>query len=72
MNPDRLIEAEDGTVVSIGRYTATARATGEALAVPFVHTWEFRDGRIAATTQYTDTWLVRTAMGAGSPSGAVG
>lgn len=61
--PERLIESED-TVVSIGRYTATVRKTGDELVSPFVHVWEVRDGKLAKTTQYVDTLAIYQAMNA--------
>ena len=42
-------------VVVLGRYTATAKATGAPLDVPFAHVWLFRDGRAIRFHQFTDT-----------------
>ena len=49
-------EFESGDrVVTLGRYTGTARETGAHLDVPFAHAWTVRDGKIARFHQYVDT-----------------
>ena len=52
--PDEFVDAGDHVLV-LGRYTATARATGRRLDVPFAHVWRFRDGRAVEFRQFTDT-----------------
>lgn len=42
-------------VLAVGRYTATARATGRPLDVPYAHVWEFAGGRCVRFRQFTDT-----------------
>lgn len=54
VTPHRLV-AEGETVVALGRYTGTHRASGEPLDAQFAHEWTLRDGRVAAFQQYTDT-----------------
>ena len=43
------------TVVALGRYNATNKATGKSLDAQFVHVWTFRDGKIVGFQQYADT-----------------
>jgi len=54
--------AEGDTVVVLGEYSGTYKATGRAMRAPFAHVWQLRDGRIASFTQITDTVLHRQAM----------
>lgn len=54
--------AEGDTVVVVGEYSGTFRATGRSMRAPFAHVWKLRDGRVAAFTQITDTVLHRRAM----------
>jgi ketosteroid isomerase-like protein len=52
--PDEVIACGERIVV-LGRYTATAKATGKPLDVPFAHVWYFQDGRAVRFRQFTDT-----------------
>lgn len=54
--------AEGDTVVVVGEYSGTFRATGRSMKAPFAHVWKLRDGRVATFTQITDTVLHRRAM----------
>ena len=54
VTPATLLPSGD-RVVSLGRYTGTNRATGEALAAQFVHVFTVTDGKITHMQQYTDT-----------------
>lgn len=54
--------AEGDTVVVLGEYSGTFKATGRSMRAPFAHIWKLRDGRVAAFTQITDTVLHRRAM----------
>lgn len=54
--------AEGDTVVVVGEYSGTFRATGRSMRAPFAHVWKLRDGRVATFTQITDTVLHRRAM----------
>jgi len=51
--------ASGDRVVSMGRYTGTNRATGEALDAQFAHVFTVRDGKVTHFQQYTDTaqWM---------------
>ncbi len=54
VRPERLI-ASDGQVAMHGRYSATAKATGQPLNVQVVHWYTLRDGQITGFQQYVDT-----------------
>jgi ketosteroid isomerase-like protein len=57
---DELVE-EGGTVVAIGWYTSTHKATGKALHTRVAHVWRVRDEKVVAFEQITDTLPVRDA-----------
>lgn len=59
--PGRLLDAGEAVVV-LGRYTGTARATGQDFQVPFAHVWWMRDGQIVALGQYVDTLLLQRVL----------
>jgi uncharacterized protein len=50
-------------VVMLGRYSATARATGVRMNPQIVHVWTVRGGRIAAYQQHVDTLALARALG---------
>jgi uncharacterized protein len=50
-------------VVMLGRYSATARATGVRMNPQIVHVWTVRGGRIAAYEQHVDTLALARALG---------
>jgi ketosteroid isomerase-like protein len=52
--PAEFFDAGD-TVVVLGRYKGTYKATGAALDAQFAHIWHLRDAKITAFHQYTDT-----------------
>jgi ketosteroid isomerase-like protein len=52
--PDEYLDAGD-TVVVLGRYHGTFKATGETLDAQLVHVWRLEDGKAVAFQQYTDT-----------------
>ncbi len=43
------------TVVAIGEYRGTHRATGRSMTAAFAHVYDIRDGRIIQFRQFTDT-----------------
>ncbi|HUP46632.1 MAG TPA: nuclear transport factor 2 family protein [Thermoanaerobaculia bacterium] len=47
--------SEDDTVVVLGRYSATWKATNRPIDAQFVHVWKLRDGKVTNFQQYTDT-----------------
>jgi uncharacterized protein len=52
--PQKIVSDGD-TVVALGRYSGTHRASGNPLHAQFAHVWTIRDGQITAFQQYTDT-----------------
>ena len=54
--------ANNKTVVAIGDYSGTFKATGKDVKVPFVHVWKLRDGRVTSFRQHTDTAVVQRAL----------
>lgn len=59
--PHELV-AEGETVVALGQYSGTYKATGKSFSAPFVHIWKFKDSGIASFTQHTDTAVVQSAL----------
>lgn len=59
--PDQLV-AEGDTVVALGHYSGTYRATGKSFRAPFVHVWTVRDGKFVKFVQHTDTVVVQRAL----------
>jgi ketosteroid isomerase-like protein len=54
--------AEGGTVVVLGDYSGTSKATGKSFSAPFAHVWTLRDGNVATFRQHTDTAVVQRAL----------
>jgi ketosteroid isomerase-like protein len=52
--PDEFLDAGD-TVIVLGRYHGTYKATGRAFDAQVVHVWRLEDGKAVAFQQYTDT-----------------
>jgi ketosteroid isomerase-like protein len=50
------------TVMAIGRYTATVKATGRKLDSPIAHYWKLRDGKIARYVGLFNTGAAVEAM----------
>ncbi|KQV95837.1 nuclear transport factor 2 family protein [Rhizobacter sp. Root1221] len=57
-----LIDGGD-QIVGVGTYHGTHRATGKEMQARVAHVWKLQDGKIVAFEQFTDTLLVRQAMG---------
>ncbi len=54
---------EDGdTVVSLGYYGGTFKATGKAMRAQFAHVFRVKNGKITAFQQYADTLGTARAM----------
>ena len=58
---DRLIDGGD-TIVGVGTYTGTFKATGKAMTARVTHVWDMKDGKVVQFEQFTDTLLVAEAM----------
>jgi ketosteroid isomerase-like protein len=61
--PDEYLDAGD-TVVVLGRYHGTYKATGKAIDAQLVHVWRVKDGKAAAFQQYADTLQAARVTGA--------
>ena len=66
--PEEFLDAGD-TVVVLGRYSGTAKATGKAMDAQLAHVWRVRDGKAARFQQYTDTLQAARVTGAISDGG---
>jgi uncharacterized protein len=47
--------AEGATVVALGDYSGTYKATCKSFTAPFAHVWKFQGGKAVSFHQYTDT-----------------
>ncbi|HEX8638639.1 MAG TPA: nuclear transport factor 2 family protein [Pyrinomonadaceae bacterium] len=59
--PDEFIDGGE-TMVVLGHYSGTYKATGKSFRAPFAHVWTVRDGKAARYVQYTDTLLIHRAL----------
>ena len=59
--PDEFIDGGD-TVVALGKYSGTYKATGKSFQANFAHVWKVQDGKATRFTQYVDTLLVHRAL----------
>ena len=62
--PDEFLDAGD-TIVVLGRYRATFRATCRALDAQLAHVWRVEGGKAVSFQQYTDTLQAARVTGAG-------
>ncbi|PYE53852.1 nuclear transport factor 2 family protein [Deinococcus yavapaiensis] len=61
VTPHQLVD--DGeTVVMLGEYSGTYKATGKSIRIPVAHAWTVRGGKITRFVQYTDTMLFQRAL----------
>lgn len=58
---DELV-VEGETVIGVGTYTGTNRATGKSVSTRVTHIWRVRDGKAVRFEQITDTAEVLDAM----------
>ena len=59
--PDEFVDGGD-SVVALGQYSGTYKATGKSFRANFAHVWKVKDGRAVRFTQYVDTLLVQRAL----------
>ena len=59
---DDWLDAGD-TIIALGQYRGTFRATGRSTTAAFAHVYRLSAGRIVRFQQYTDTLKVAEAMG---------
>ena len=57
-----LLDAGD-TVIALGHYTGTFKATGRAQRTQMAHVWRMRDGKACAFQQYANTLHIAQVMG---------
>jgi ketosteroid isomerase-like protein len=62
-HPEEIIDGGD-TVIALGRYRGTFKATGRPLDAQLVHVWRIVDGKAAVFQQYTDTLQTARVCGA--------
>lgn len=60
--PEEFLDAGD-TVVVLGRYQGTYKATGKAMNPQLAHVWRIADGKAAQFQQYADTLQVARVTG---------
>ena len=59
--PDEFIDGGD-TVVVLGKYSGTYKATGKSFQANFAHVWKLQNGKATRFVQYVDTLLVHRAL----------
>ena len=59
--PDEFIDGGD-TVVVLGKYSGTYKATGKSFQANFAHVWKVQEGKAIRFVQYVDTLLVHRAL----------
>jgi ketosteroid isomerase-like protein len=59
--PDEFIDAGN-TVVVLGKYSGTFKATGKSFKANFAHVWKISEGKAVRFVQYVDTLLVQRAL----------
>lgn len=53
---------DGSSVVAIGDYSGTCKATGKTFKAPFAHVWKLRGGAVVCFQQFTDTAVIQQAM----------
>jgi uncharacterized protein len=59
--PEEFIDGGD-TIVTLGKYSGTYKATAKSFQADFAHVWKLQDGKAIRFIQYVDTLLVHRAM----------
>ncbi|HXG66380.1 MAG TPA: nuclear transport factor 2 family protein [Blastocatellia bacterium] len=59
--PAEFIDGGD-TVVVLGRYSGTYKATGKSFRADFAHVWKIQDRKAIRFVQYVDTLIVQRAL----------
>jgi ketosteroid isomerase-like protein len=60
--PEEFLDAGD-TIVVLGRYRGSYKATGKQQNTQMVHVWRVKDGKAAQFQQYADTLQVARVIG---------
>ena len=61
--PHEFIDGGD-TIVTLGKYSGTYKATGKSFQAEFAHVWKLAGGKAVRFIQYVDTHLVQRAVNA--------
>lgn len=61
--PEEILDAGN-TVVALGRYRGTCKATGRAMDAQLAHAWRVAGGKATQFQQYTDTFQAARVTGA--------
>ena len=64
--PHEFVDGGD-TIVALGKYSGTYKATNNSFQADFAHVWKLRDGKAVRFVQYVDTLLVQRALDAAKP-----
>ena len=59
--PEQIVDGGD-TIVALGRYRGTYKATGTHVDATFVHVMKFKNGKVVKFQQHTDTLQFRSAV----------
>lgn len=59
---DEIVDGGD-TVIALGRYLGTYKATGNSMRTQLVHVWRIADGKAVRFQQYADTLQVARVTG---------
>jgi uncharacterized protein len=59
--PHEFIDGGD-TIVALGKYSGTYKATNKSFQADFAHVWKMGNGRAVQFVQYVDTLLVQRAL----------
>jgi ketosteroid isomerase-like protein len=59
--PDEFIDAGD-TIVVLGQYSGSYKATSKSFKANFAHVWKVREGKAIRFVQYVDTLLIYQAL----------
>jgi ketosteroid isomerase-like protein len=50
------------TIVALGKYSGTYKATGKSFQANFAHVWKIQDGKATSFVQHVDTLVVHRAL----------
>ncbi len=59
--PEEIVDGGD-TIVALGRYRGTYKATGARVDATFVHVMKFKNGKVVKFRQHTDTLQFQNAV----------
>jgi len=61
VQPETVV-AQGDTVIAVGTYRGTYRATSKPMEARFAHVWEMSDGRLRRLEQIADSAMLNAAM----------